>query len=149
MNKSFHFIFSFFVYFLPVLLVLTPIKPAYANDDIHFHHINSDWANCGNPSDVGHIDYLDIAPDPLIKGKPAKIFYDFTTKETITSGIIKYSVKYKDIPIHSGTSNICTSKIKCPIKAGRYNGSHTVTVPNQAPSGDYNTQFNAYDHNNK
>lgn len=145
MNKSIHFIFSFFVYFLPVLLVLTPIKPSFANDDIHFHHINSDWSNCGHPSDVGHLNYLDVTPDPLIKGKQAKIKFDFTTLETITSGLVKYSVKYKGIPIHSGASNICSSQIKCPIKQGTYNGSHTVTIPTQAPSGDYYTQINAYD----
>ncbi len=166
MNRPIHFIFTFFVYVLPILMIILPFNTSAAiididdivsskhnakfNHKLHTiaHHLHSDWTNCGNINDKGKIKYLDILPDPLIKGKKAIIKYDFFSSETITGGVVKIDVKLHDVSIYHKQYPICNKHIKCPIKQGNYNSSQTVTIPSHAPTGEYLIQINAYDQNN-
>ena len=159
MNRPIHFIFTFFVYVLPILMIILPFNTSAAiididdivsskhnakfNHKLHTtaHHLHSDWTNCGNNNDKGKIKYLDILPDPLIKGKKAIIKYDFSSLETITGGVIKVDVKLRDVSIYHKQFPICNKHTKCPIKKGNYNSSQTVTIPSYAPSGEYSISF--------
>ena len=96
-----------------------------------------------------------IDPDPPQKGKDIKVTANVTTckktvillsfvnsfsffpASTVTGGSIKIEVKWGFLKVVDQTVQVCDvlkeSNLKCPLSAGTYSASQTVSLPSETP----------------
>ncbi|OEL33296.1 hypothetical protein BAE44_0005687 [Dichanthelium oligosanthes] len=78
---------------------------------------------------------VEIVPDPVQRGEPAKFKISASTDKIIEKGKLVIDVKYFFFYVHSETHDIC-EETTCPA-TGDFLLSHEQTLPGITPPGSY------------
>lgn len=109
------------------------------------------WTDCGEDSDLLHLNNFAIIPDPPVRGKPLTIAFDGDLKKPLEgSELVNIQVKYGVIKIVDMTTNLCDELEKvpdvpqCPFQPGHWAFNHTEKLPADIPPGRYTLTIEAY-----
>ncbi|ONK65106.1 uncharacterized protein A4U43_C07F33740 [Asparagus officinalis] len=91
---------------------------------------------------------VEIQPDPIETGKPAKFKISATTGDVIYKGKVELDVKYYFLHVHSETKDLC-EETSCPITTGDFVLSHEQTLPSLTPPGSYTLTMKIYGEDGK
>ncbi|EFA83725.1 hypothetical protein PPL_02792 [Heterostelium album PN500] len=111
-----------------IIVFVTIFMLAYVNAGI--------WTTCGTPADKVS---SRITPNPPVKGQDLTISVVGNMTETVNGGNVHINVKYGFIVIINTDEPLCQvgPPIPCPIQAGPFSKSLTVSIPSNLPSGEY------------
>ncbi|RHZ55438.1 hypothetical protein Glove_415g5 [Diversispora epigaea] len=106
-------------------------------------------SNCGKDDDILKIKYIDIKPDPPLKGKEVYIDAAGYLKETVVKGsFVDIVVKYGLVKLLHKQLDLCDEIEKvgkqCPLEQGDQYLQQTVELPKEIPPGKYIVDANAY-----
>jgi len=106
------------------------------------HAFQGTIEDCGSEDDILQIEYINISPDPPLKGKELAIDAAGYLKETVGEGsYIVLTVKYGIIKILGKTMDLCeqTQKVdkSCPLEEGKQTLVTTVELPKEIPPGTF------------
>ncbi|CAO3686613.1 unnamed protein product [Umbelopsis ramanniana] len=98
--------------------------------------------NCGDEQDILSIDYINLTPDPPVKGQPLDIEFKGWLKEQVENGsYIDLTVKFGVVKLLSKRLDLCDQAkeidTQCPIPAGEFTFTKSVDLPNEIPGGKY------------
>ncbi|CAA7403940.1 unnamed protein product [Spirodela intermedia] len=79
---------------------------------------------------------VEITPNPVVRGKPAKFSISATAGEAIANGEVMIEVKYFGIHVHQETHRFC-EETRCPVSQGDFLVSHDEVLPAFTPPGSY------------
>ncbi|KAL6647855.1 hypothetical protein ACP70R_015292 [Stipagrostis hirtigluma subsp. patula] len=90
---------------------------------------------------------VEIVPDPVVRGEPAKFKISASTDKTIEKGKLVIDVKYFFFQVDSETHDIC-GETTCPA-TGEFVLSHEQTLPSYTPPGSYTITMKMVGDNNE
>ncbi|CAA7394701.1 unnamed protein product [Spirodela intermedia] len=79
---------------------------------------------------------VQINPNPVVRGKPAKFSLSAITEDAIPGGSLIIDVKYFGVHIHQETHDLC-EETSCPVSGGNFLISHDQVLPAYTPPGSY------------
>ncbi|KAF7818869.1 putative phosphatidylglycerol/phosphatidylinositol transfer protein [Senna tora] len=89
---------------------------------------------------------IEISPNPIARGQPAKFSISATTGEAISGGKLVIEVSYFGWHIYSETRELC-GETTCPVSVGDFVVAHTQVLPGFTPPGSYSLKMKMYDGN--
>ncbi|KAF9896683.1 Phosphatidylglycerol/phosphatidylinositol transfer protein [Lobosporangium transversale] len=98
--------------------------------------------SCGGETDLLTIDYVNLTPNPPLKGQNLTIdAKGFLTEDIVQGAKIDVVVKVGLIKLLTQTFDFCEESVKidmpCPIVAGDQYVQQTVELPKEIPPGKY------------
>ncbi|CAO3681149.1 unnamed protein product [Umbelopsis vinacea] len=98
--------------------------------------------NCGEKSDILKIEYINLSPDPPVKGENLDIDFKGYLSEQVEEGsTIDLVVKYGVVKLLQKRLDLCEQAKEidreCPIPAGEFSFTKSVELPNEIPGGKY------------
>lgn len=114
----------------------------YAGDGVKVPG-NSPFTLCD--ADVPHlaqIDYIDLAPNPPLKGEALNVTAGGVLKTTIDEGsYVEVDVRYGYIRLLKQKFDLCEQvgnvDLKCPVEEGKLDLAKSVDLPQEIPPGKY------------
>ncbi|KAI8889613.1 hypothetical protein K501DRAFT_208102 [Backusella circina FSU 941] len=97
---------------------------------------------CGDANDLLTIDYVNLTPDPPVKGQNLTIDFKGQLSETVPEGTtVDIIVKYGVVRLLTKKFDFC-DQIKhvdetCPIPEGELSFTKDVSLPKEIPPGKY------------
>uniref|UniRef100_A0A1D1Y5X8 Putative phosphatidylglycerol/phosphatidylinositol transfer protein DDB_G0282179 n=1 Tax=Anthurium amnicola TaxID=1678845 RepID=A0A1D1Y5X8_9ARAE len=79
---------------------------------------------------------VQINPNPVVRGKPAKFSISASTGDSISGGKLIIDVKYFGVHIHQESHDLC-NETSCPVSGGDFVISHNEALPAFTPPGSY------------
>ncbi|MQM04949.1 hypothetical protein Taro_037757 [Colocasia esculenta] len=79
---------------------------------------------------------VEINPDPVIRGKPAKFSISAISRNAVSGGLLVIDVKYFGVHVHQETHELC-NETSCPVSGGDFLISHQQSLPAFTPPGTY------------
>ncbi|KAI1315291.1 Phosphatidylglycerol/phosphatidylinositol transfer protein [Mortierella claussenii] len=97
---------------------------------------------CGDLTDLLKIEYVNLTPNPPLRGQELSVDAKGYLSEDIVEGAkIDIVVKVGLIKLLVNTYDFCEESVKidkpCPILAGEQSLQHTVELPKEIPPGKY------------
>lgn len=103
------------------------------------------WSVCGSQQEAVVLKSVDVKPDPPIPGQNLTVHATGTVNHDITQGTYAdVVVKLGFIRLLSRRFDICQlaedndAELKCPLKPGEYELTHTVELPKEIPPAKFN-----------
>ncbi|KAH8554685.1 ML domain-containing protein [Umbelopsis sp. PMI_123] len=98
--------------------------------------------NCGNDNDILSIDYINLTPDPPVKGETLDIeFKGWLSEEVVNGSYIDLTVKFGVVKLLQKRLDLCDQAkeidTQCPIPAGEFTFTKSVDLPKEIPGGKY------------
>ncbi|KAG2188417.1 hypothetical protein INT44_001170 [Umbelopsis vinacea] len=92
--------------------------------------------NCGDEHDILSIDYINLTPDPPVKGQPLDIEFKGWLSERVENGsYIDLTVKFGVVKLLQKRLDLCDQAkeidTQCPIAAGEFTFTKSVDLPNE------------------
>ncbi|KAJ3292122.1 Phosphatidylglycerol/phosphatidylinositol transfer protein [Borealophlyctis nickersoniae] len=111
-------------------------------------------SNCGTSSDIWHLDYIKITPDPPQRGQPLLIDVKGNLDEKVDKGAYaQVTVKLGIIKLLDSRLDLCDEaknlNVTCPIEKGEQQITRTVDLPNELPPGKYKIHVDAFNFDDK
>ncbi|KAG6498953.1 MD-2-related lipid-recognition protein ROSY1-like [Zingiber officinale] len=101
------------------------------------HGASTDFQYCNKEADYPvKVSSVQISPDPIARGKPAKFKITANAGAPISGGMLVIDVKYFGFLVHEETHDLC-EETSCPILNSDFILSHQQTLPSYAPPGTY------------
>ncbi|KAI8984331.1 ML domain-containing protein [Mycotypha africana] len=133
--------------FTAIALTYASVIPGFLLQDEDSYDIVTDQStklitNCGNASDLLKIDYINLNPDPPLRGTDLEIEFKGFLKETVPEGTkVQIMVKFGVVRLLQKEFDFC-DKIqeigeKCPIPKGELKFKKVVSLPREIPPGKY------------
>ncbi|EJU03762.1 hypothetical protein DACRYDRAFT_21221 [Dacryopinax primogenitus] len=98
------------------------------------------WSDCGDPSFAIEVQSIEVTPDPPVPGKNMTVDVVGTARSsiedgsfaevTVKLGMIQLLKKQFDVCMEAQKANVT---VQCPVEAGHYAISKTVTLPREIP----------------
>ncbi|KAI8064658.1 MD-2-related lipid-recognition domain-containing protein [Gongronella butleri] len=94
--------------------------------------------NCGDDNDLLEIDYINLNPDPPVRGEILKIEFKGNLKEQVDDGAyVLITVKYGLVQLLKKKFDFCEEIVKvdeqCPLEKGKLVFNKDVELPKEIP----------------
>lgn len=103
------------------------------------------WNVCGTRQEAVVLQEINVKPDPPIAGQNLTVYAKGTVNADIEEGTFAdVVVKLGFIRLLSKRFDVCQlaeendAELKCPVKAGEYEMTHTVELPREIPPARFN-----------
>ncbi|KAG0312597.1 Phosphatidylglycerol/phosphatidylinositol transfer protein [Linnemannia gamsii] len=115
---------------------------ASINNPFHFAPAPATVEECGDGTDLLKVEYININPNPPLKGQVLTIdAKGFLAEDVVQGARINLVVKVGLIKLLTKELDFCEESVKvnkpCPLEAGDQYFYHEVELPKEIPPGKY------------